>query len=80
MDTTDTLDFAAWLRGRRAEKAQKQTELAAVLGCSQQTIGQWEKGAAAPVKLVDVAALAEWGGVTVAELSDRILRGAATAA
>lgn len=67
------LSLDAWLRGKRAQKAQTQAEAAEAIGVSTTVIGRWE-GGELPAKIVDVVALARWGGVDDTEVYQRVAR------
>lgn len=73
------LSLDAWLRGKRAQKAQTQSEAAAEIGVSTNVIGRWE-GGELPRKIVDIAGLAQWAGVHEVDVYERIARARTKAA
>lgn len=62
------MDITSWIRGRRAEKREKQAETAELLGVSPSLLSEWERGLTKPVKVAQIRALAQWAGVEADEV------------
>lgn len=54
------LRFDAWLRGRRAERSQRQEQAAKACGVGRHTWQAWEAGKAHPKRIKHLVAIAQW--------------------
>jgi transcriptional regulator with XRE-family HTH domain len=62
-DNTRLGAFGAWLRGQRAARRLRQTELAVALDTTTWTLRRWERDEHLPIKVTDIVALARWAKV-----------------
>lgn len=61
-----------WLKTRREEQGQSQTDAARVMGVHCTTISRWERGVMVPDSMRQIVAIAHWSGLSVDDVADAL--------
>lgn len=78
--TSKPVDFAAWLRGRRAQLAQNQEVAAGKIGVSRDWLARWEAGKRLPTTIAHCEQIAAWAGVDAEDVLRRVRTAQSTTA
>lgn len=73
MSDTNSTPITRFLKATRKKRHQSQRKAAAEIGVHVVTLGRWEVGIYRPA-MTYAGALAEWAGVTVAEVIELMVR------